>query len=165
MRPFLHTAVLSLLLPGCSQGPGSADMAGFSVDLVDVQLRIQQGKAAVDKRGCAMCHQSPNAADGVLAGSLSAVPGTRMYPPNLTPDPDTGLGAWTDAEIIRAFRQGINDEGLDLCWVMPHFHTVGDDEAAAIVAYLRSLLPVHRIIPVGICPPKPGADGGMIDGG
>ncbi len=60
---------------------------------------------------------------------------------NITPDPATGLGNWTDGEIIRAFREGIGKDGEPLFPIMPYFilRNISDDDAKAIVAYLRTL--------------------------
>lgn len=62
---------------------------------------------------------------------------------NLTPDPETGLGKWTDGEILRAMREGVDREGNALFPIMPygHFRHMSDDDAKAIVAYLRTLKP------------------------
>jgi mono/diheme cytochrome c family protein len=68
--------------------------------------------------------------------------------PNITPDPATGLGNWTDGEIIRAMREGVDREGKALFPIMPytHFRSMSDDDAAAIVAYLRTI-PAQRYEP------------------
>lgn len=68
--------------------------------------------------------------------------------PNLTPDEATGLGSWTDAEIARAIREGIDKDGVELV-VMPAFnyHALSDADVAAIIGYLRSLEPVRNEIP------------------
>jgi hypothetical protein len=81
----------------------------------------------------------------------AAQPGTRAYGPNLTLDQDTGVGSWSDAQLATAIRAGIDDEGATLCNVMPHFGNLGDTEAAAIVAYLRSLPPVAHAAPETDC--------------
>jgi mono/diheme cytochrome c family protein len=68
--------------------------------------------------------------------------------PNLTPDVETGLGGWSDAEIARAIREGIDRDGNAL-EVMPAFnyHVMSDADIAAVIAYLRSLPPVDKEIP------------------
>ena len=68
--------------------------------------------------------------------------------PNLTPDQETGLGSWTDAEIARALREGVDKDGVSLV-VMPayNYHVLSDADVAAIIGYLRSLEPVHNEIP------------------
>lgn len=78
--------------------------------------------------------------DGPFSGVFAA--------PNLTSDRETGLGDWTDAEIARAIREGLDNEGVELV-VMPsaEFHGLSDPDVAAIVGYLRSLEPVRNEIP------------------
>lgn len=68
--------------------------------------------------------------------------------PNLTPDAETGLGGWTDAEIARAIREGVDKDGVELV-VMPsyNYHVLSDADVAAIVGYLRGLEPVRNEIP------------------
>jgi mono/diheme cytochrome c family protein len=62
---------------------------------------------------------------------------------NLTPDPETGLGKWTDGEILRAMREGVDREGNALFPIMPygHFRHMSDEDAKSIVAYLRTIAP------------------------
>ena len=69
-------------------------------------------------------------------------PGT-LVAANLTPDPATGLGSWTDGEIIRAIREGVDRDGNALFPIMPYTHlrNMSDDDVQAIVAYLRTLKP------------------------
>lgn len=62
---------------------------------------------------------------------------------NLTPDAETGLGKWTDGEIARAIREGVDRNGNALFPIMPygHYRAMSDDDVNAIVAYLRTLAP------------------------
>jgi hypothetical protein len=92
-------------------------------------------------------------------------PGTTAYAPNLTPDSATGIGDWTDDQIAKAIRAGIDDEDAALCPTMPHFSTLSDSNVKAIVAYLRSLPATSSEIPESVCPPiKPvPVDGGTTD--
>ena len=118
------------------------------------------GADFVQKRGCPTCHQQ-GGGFGTLTGNDVAVTGTEAFPANLTPDRTTGIGGWADEQIIRAFRYGVDHDGNELCPTMPRFDAVGDVEADAIVAYLRSLPSVTRSIPPSMCPPikpVPGAD-------
>jgi mono/diheme cytochrome c family protein len=68
---------------------------------------------------------------------------------NITPDAEFGLGKWTDGEIIRAFREGVDRNGDALFPMMPyqHLRNMSDDDAKAVVAYLRTLKPVHNTVP------------------
>jgi mono/diheme cytochrome c family protein len=82
--------------------------------------------------------------DGGVDGGLG-----KIYANNLTPDMETGLGKWSDDQIKKAFLDGIDDQGKPLIPIMPYyvFHNMTDDDANAIVAYLRSLSPVKNAIP------------------
>lgn len=68
--------------------------------------------------------------------------------PNLTPDVETGLGSWSDAQIARAIREGVDKDGVGLV-VMPayNYKALSDADVAAIIGYLRNLEPVHHEIP------------------
>jgi mono/diheme cytochrome c family protein len=65
---------------------------------------------------------------------------------NLTPDPEFGLGRWTDDEIGRAIREGISRDGHALLPAMPYklFHNMSDEDLASIIVYLRSRPAVHN---------------------
>lgn len=65
---------------------------------------------------------------------------------NLTPDAATGLGTWSEAEIVRALRNGQRKDGRLLTPVMPYewFHEMSDDDAFAVARYLKSLPPVRH---------------------
>lgn len=69
--------------------------------------------------------------------------------PNLTPDAETGIGRWTDAQIVRAVRQGIGRDGRRLRADHPasYYSVMSDDDASALVAYLRSLRPIRHELP------------------
>jgi mono/diheme cytochrome c family protein len=68
---------------------------------------------------------------------------------NLTPDPETGLGNWTDGEKIRAIREGISKDGRALYPLMPYsyYRRMADEDVESIVAYLNSLAPVRNALP------------------
>jgi mono/diheme cytochrome c family protein len=87
-----------------------------------------------------------------LAGSEVGfqVPGVGVfYPPNLTPDPETGLGKWSEADIIKAVRAGVRPDGRQLVPIMP-YHSYGkltDADAKALAGYLKSMKPVKNQVP------------------
>ena len=109
--------------------------------------------------GCVDCH-SPHdwsqpgapvspAHFGIGAPALpSDLPG-KVFAPNLTPDPETGLGRWTDDEIARAIREGVDRDGRALFPFMPypHYRRMSDEDVASVVVYLRELPPVHNAVP------------------
>jgi len=69
--------------------------------------------------------------------------------PNITPDPETGIGSWTDDEVLRAIQEGVTKDGRALFPIMPYmnFAKLDDEDAASIVAYIRSIPPVKNALP------------------
>ena len=89
------------------------------------------------------------------------IPGLGIfYPPNLTPDVETGLGAWSEAEVVTAVRTGVRPNGRILAPAMP-FHAYGslsDSDARALAAYLLSRAPISNRVPAIVGPgEKPAA--------
>jgi mono/diheme cytochrome c family protein len=102
---------------------------------------------------CAHCHTHRNVNDytvaygpayagGEVFGSEWLMPGT-IITPNITPHDETGIGGWTDPEIKRAIREGMNKKNERLFPLMPshYFQAMSDEDLAGIVAFLRSLPP------------------------
>lgn len=79
---------------------------------------------------------------------LDAIPGV-FYGKNITPDNETGIGTWTDDEILRAITQGISKKGDTLFPLMPYanFNRMAKDDLLAIIAYLRTLKPIKNKVP------------------
>ena len=117
--------------------------------------RVARGKYLVHHVSiCFDCHSERTSAyalpfkpgregvGGLVWNEQMGFPGT-LAAANLTPDPETGLGKWTDGEILRAIREGVNRDGDALFPIMPygHYRHMSDDDAKAIVAYLRTLAP------------------------
>jgi hypothetical protein len=72
-------------------------------------------------------------------------PDSRIVAPNISSDPDYGAGKWSDADFVRALRQGIGHDGRTLFPLMPYeyFRSLSDEDLAAVIVYERSLAPVH----------------------
>jgi mono/diheme cytochrome c family protein len=106
---------------------------------------VERGDYLVRAGGCVSCH---TAADGLkLAGGRAlATPFGTFYGPNITPDPETGIGRWTDAQFLRALREGVRPDGANYFPVFPYpsFTGITDSDALAIKAYLFSLPAVRR---------------------
>lgn len=98
---------------------------------------------------CGGCHSaSEHDPDGPLSGGREFHDwriGTARAS-NLTPDNETGLGTWSEAEIVRALRNGQSKDGRLLAPVMPYewLHEMSDDDAFAVAHYLKSLPPVRN---------------------
>jgi hypothetical protein len=134
-----------------SAGHGDApsdDTAATDAGLVDL------GAMYVTKRGCKDCHDPTDGSQGLLSGNTEPViAGTQVYAANITPDPTTSIGLWTDDAIARAVREGYSPGVVTLCPEMTRFDHMGDDEARAIIAYLRQIPAILHTIPASICPP------------
>ncbi|MES1216400.1 MAG: c-type cytochrome [Bacteroidota bacterium] len=78
----------------------------------------------------------------------SFLPGT-VYSKNITPDVETGIGSWTDDEIIRAVTRGISKKGDTLFPLMPYpeYNRMAKEDLLSIIAYLRTLKPIKNKIP------------------
>lgn len=79
---------------------------------------------------------------------LNAIPGT-VYAKNITPDSATGIGSWTDAEILRAITEGIRKNGDTLFPLMPYanFNHMAKSDLLSIIAYIRTLKPIRNVVP------------------
>ena len=121
------------------------------------ETEVERGKYLVTIAGCGSCH-TPGALLGkpdakrTLAGSEVGfgIPGVGVFVGgNLTPDKETGLGGWTNEQIIAAITKGVMPNGRKLFPVMPWpdlAHLTSGD-AQAIAAYLKSLPPVKNAVP------------------
>ena len=106
--------------------------------------------------GCIDCHTNgfgtideKLAAPGLLAGGLvlHGKDGAIVYSRNLTPDRETGLGAWSAEDFGRALREGTSRNGRQLRAPMPRFGSMDDLDLQAILAFVRSVVPVRSPLP------------------
>jgi len=122
--------------------------------------RLDRGRyIATALSGCLYCHsehQWKAPGDPIVPGSEGSgevlpygdLPG-RIVAPNLTPDPATGAGTWTDDQLARAIREGIGHDGRALFPIMPyeHYRKMSDEDLASVIVYLRSLPAVRHALP------------------
>ena len=87
-------------------------------------------------------------AGGAPTFPLKDLPGA-VYPPNISPDEETGAGSWSDDQLARAIREGIGNDGRALFPFMPYenFRHMSDEDLASVIVYLRSLPPVRQSVP------------------
>lgn len=155
MNRIAREALLLLLLLTVAAGCG-----GGSVPLPDVAPAATGDTAGLVSRGqyivrnvavCGHCHGSqPRDPDSPLSGGMEFKDwrlGT-IRAANLTPDSATGLGTWSEAEIMRAIRSGLDRDGDLLAPVMPYewFNGMSDRDALAVARYLKSLAPVRKAV-------------------
>ena len=109
---------------------------------------IARGKALTEAADCASCHTA-DPAKPFAGGKKIDTPFGGIYSPNLTPDRDTGLGAWSDEEFYRALRYGVRRDGSLYypAFPYPNFTKMIRDDLLAIRAYLATLTPVQNSPP------------------
>ena len=127
-------------------------LLGFLSSMGSAETPIERGSYLVNTIGaCGNCHardtafnQTPDLAGGALEDREVG----HVVMPNITPDPETGIGKWSDAEIIVALRDGKRPDGSIIGPPMPipMYRQLSDPDAAAIGAYLRSLKPVKNAL-------------------
>ena len=109
---------------------------------------IARGKYLTVAADCAACHTTEDGKP--FAGGLAfKLPFGTIYSSNITPDRENGIGAWTDAEFVRAIRSGVGRHGEDLYPALPYtsYALLSSDDVLAIRAYLATLAPVATPAP------------------
>ena len=176
--------VLATLLSACASEPAANPLDGLeelnSTQVVDApsplpgnfapenRYLVERGEYLVELLGCGGCH-TDGALEGAprmgkaLAGSGIGIaymnpfgndrPGV-VYPPNITPDSETGIGDWSDNQIAAAVRAGLGRHMSRRIAVMPWqgYAKLSDEDTNAIVAYLRSIKPVRNKVPAEVSP-------------
>ena len=133
-----------------------------NLDNTNEENPLKRGKYVVETIGCGYCH-SPIRKDGSIVEDLKYAGGQHwdLYPfgnyvsYNLTSDTETGLGGWTDEQIIKFLTTGTRRDGSRMVpFPMPWtaYAALKDADRKAIILYLRSLPPVYNKIPL---PEKP----------
>lgn len=130
--------------PAMSQGkPGSAAL-------------LERGKYLMNGVvACGNCHfqrgpqGEPLLDKGLSGGMVFDEPPFKAYAPNITPDRETGIGRWTDAQLAKAIREGIRPDKTVIGPPMPisFYREMSDDDLAAIIAYLRAQPAVSNKVP------------------
>lgn len=155
---FLCTAVLLACSPALSQSQPSTGAA--SPELVARGSYLVNAVAA-----CVNCHspkdeqgrpaQRQTLSGGGTGGVWFVTPAFTVYPPNITPDAESGIGAWSDDDIKRAILHGLRPAqdrlpNVPLAPVMykNYFRALTSRDLDSIVAYLRSVPPVRHTVPL-----------------
>jgi mono/diheme cytochrome c family protein len=147
---------LGLLLAAAASLPAAAETP------------IERGAYLVEGiANCGNCHAPQEPSGAVPLTPLSGGPAIpspvfTAYPPNITPDRETGIGTWTEPDIVTALREGRTPDGRTLRPPMPiqFYRSMSDQDAHAIAAYLLSRPPVaHRSPPPHYKFPAPASYG------
>jgi mono/diheme cytochrome c family protein len=136
----MRTILVSLFLCGAfATGAAAAEPS---------QETIAHGKALVEAGDCASCHTA-DPAKPFAGGKRIDTPFGGIYSPNLTPDRDTGIGGWSDADFYGALRYGLDPDGSRYypAFPYPYFTKLTRPDIVAIRAYLATLTPFESEAP------------------
>ncbi len=125
---------------------GSHEVAA-GIDKQDFK-QIERGHYLATVGDCAACHTLPGSGHDFAGGRAIETPFGNLIAPNITPDPTTGIGAWTDQEFVNAMTKGTGRDGMHLYPAMPYtyYTKVTPDDALAIRAYLNTVPAVHNAV-------------------
>jgi mono/diheme cytochrome c family protein len=170
LRLAVVLGLTALCAVSCSTSKTDTQTATEAPDSMAAMTPVQRGAYLVTVTGCHDCH-TPGTFYGTpdmsrqLSGSELGWQGPWgvSYARNLTPDATTGLGNWTDEEILNALQKGVRKDGSPMAPPMPwpDFAHLTHSDALAIVAYLRSIPPVPHQMPPRV-PPGGHAGGSII---
>lgn len=123
---------------------------------------LENGRIIYTTGGCIGCHRpAPDASDRKpdlpSGGKPLSTPVGVLYPPNITPDPDTGIGKWTDVEFVNAVSRGISPRGGHYVPAFPYasYNHMRVEDILDLKAYLFSLEPVQAENPRNALPLAP----------
>jgi mono/diheme cytochrome c family protein len=124
-----------------------ADPTGVPAELKSASL-VEQGEYLARAADCLVCHTAEGGA-AFAGGRAFVLPFGALYSTNITPDPETGIGQYTDADFLNALHKGVGRGSIKLYPAMPYpsYTYMSDADALAIKAYLFSLKPVHAPAP------------------
>ena len=142
-------AVAALLVASSLVAVGHAqtDVQGTSLDPQNF-VQIERGRYLTVAGDCASCHTVPGSGEPFAGGRSIETPFGVVVGANITPDRETGIGAWSDELFLSALREGKGHAGTLLYPAMPYpyYTKVTERDALAIRAYLNTVKPVHNAV-------------------
>jgi mono/diheme cytochrome c family protein len=145
---FAAGAFLTLLWPPAREG-----LQGYPIADSQSFDRIERGRYLAVLGDCAACHTAPGGKP--FAGGLALeTPFGKLVAPNITPDRETGIGAWTDGEFLAAMHDGRGRDGRFLYPAMPYpaYTRMTRDDVLLIRSYLATVEPVSNAVVVNQLP-------------
>lgn len=109
--------------------------------------QIEHGRYLAVLGDCAGCHTKPGG-QPFAGGEALETPFGKLVPPNITPDRDTGIGAWSPEDFVTALREGRGHDGRRLYPAMPYpaYTKLNDEDARALAAYFKTVAPVSNAV-------------------
>ena len=136
---YIPAVLAALLCAAPAAGRAASDQQDFT--------QRERGRYLALVGDCAACHTVPGAAP-FAGGRPIETPFGTLLGPNITPDRDTGIGAWTDGEFVNALRRGTGRDGVHLYPAMPYNYMtkMTRDDVLAIRSYLNTVAPVRHAV-------------------
>jgi len=140
--------------------------AGFAIVLSSIPLayaggsdpqeftQIERGRYLAVLSDCASCHTVPGSNQPFAGGRAIETPFGNIVAPNITPDPETGIGSWSDEAFDAAIRRGLRRNGSRLYPAMPYtaYTKMSRDDVLAIRAYLNTVTSVRNAVVANTLP-------------
>jgi mono/diheme cytochrome c family protein len=116
--------------------------------------QIERGRYLAVLSDCASCHTVPGSNQPFAGGRAIETPFGNIIAPNITPDPETGIGSWSDDAFDAAIRKGLRRDGSRLYPAMPYtaYTKMSRDDVLAIRAYLNTVTPVRNAVVANALP-------------
>lgn len=165
MRKFIALAAISIMIFTAAYFSACKDKKSETQTINkddSVKKVVERGEYLANAvAGCMDCHSKRDftkysgpvipgteGGGGLVFNEKFGLPGV-LYGKNITPDPETGIGNWTDDEVLRAMTQGISKNGDTLFPLMPYanFNRMDKEDLVSIIAYIRTLKPIKNQIP------------------
>jgi mono/diheme cytochrome c family protein len=142
MRQLAAATIAGLLATACASYPVLADNLPSGQDFA----QVERGRYLTAVGDCAACHTDPSATGQFAGGKPVETPFGIVLSANITPDGETGIGNWTNAQFDAAMRLGRGPDGTHLYPAMPfpYYTRMTHEDVLAIRAYLNTLPPVHN---------------------
>ena len=148
-RRIAGAAIASLILASSlvASGRAQTNKVGTSLDPQNFG-QIERGRYLAIAGDCSSCHTVPGSGQPFAGGRPIETPFGVVVGANITPDPDTGIGAWSDETFVRALREGEGHDGQLLYPAMPYpyYTKLTESDALAIRAYLNTVKPVRNAV-------------------
>ena len=116
--------------------------------------QIERGRYLAVLSDCASCHTVPGSNQPFAGGRAIETPFGNILAPNITPDPETGIGSWSDDAFDAAIRKGLRRNGSRLYPAMPYtaYTKMSREDVLAIRAYLNTVTPVRNAVDANTLP-------------
>ena len=142
MKALLTLIVLAALVAGAGwrlTAPSELDAAVAKA--MEAPGDAKAGEIVFWTGGCASCHAKADAPTSLGGGAELKTPFGPIYAPNISPDPEDGIGKWTPQQFARAVYDGVDDEGAHLypAFPYPSYRHMAAADVRDLWAFLRSL--------------------------